>query len=236
MMFTSLSIQIHDKKLGPIIFDLLSTMCEKIGPYPVIECVQNGMESSKIPMQQKAVLQWMETLIKDFGANSLDVKQILTYLQKPQGFQSSNPAVKSAATSLLLELYRQVSQKHSVDLQLGPVITSVLDQFDLSDLQKKSIRSVLESVQYEPSSTTQESAPSSEPGTAISQSILSIRDPSDISTEVDLSMDYQLVDSTFTRFTSYRREGQLEDSSRSYSPTHNTPYKETAYYRLYKRF
>ena len=91
-------------------------MCEKIGPYPVIECVQNGVESSKIPMQQKAVLQWMETLVKDFGANSLDVKQILTYLQKPQAFQSSNPAVKSAATSILLELYRQVSQRHSIDL------------------------------------------------------------------------------------------------------------------------
>lgn len=90
-------------------------MCEKIGPSSVIDCVQNGMESSKIPMQQKAVLQWMETLVKDFGATSLDVKQLLTYLQKPQAFQSSNPAVKSAATSVLSELYRQVVQLNQDD-------------------------------------------------------------------------------------------------------------------------
>lgn len=86
------------------------------------------------------------------------------------------------------------------------MITSVLDQFDLSDLQKKAIRSVLESAQYEPPSTSQPSVPSSEaPGLA--QSLLSLREPSDISSEVGLSTSFHVVDTTLAGFANYRREG-----------------------------
>ena len=85
------------------------------------------------------------------------------------------------------------------------MITSVLDQFDLSDLQKKAIRSVLESAQYEPPSTSQPSAPSEAPGLA--QSLLSLREPSDISSEVGLSTSFHVVDTTLAGFANYRREG-----------------------------
>lgn len=87
---------------------------------------------------------------------------------------------------------------------MGPAIISVLDQFDLSDLQKKSIRSVLDSVQYNPSLTTKKSIPSTETVT-VSQPLLSLNEPSDISTEVVLAISCYLVGSDLAGFTYYRR-------------------------------
>ena len=84
-------------------------MCEKIGPSPMLIEVQTAMESSKVPLQQKAVLQWMKSLIVDFGACHLDVNSFIAYLLKPQALQSSNPDVKNAATAVLAELHHQVN-------------------------------------------------------------------------------------------------------------------------------
>lgn len=85
-------------------------MCEKIGISPILSAVQMTMESSKIPLQQKAVLQWMKSLLTDFGACFVDVNVVIAYLLKPQALKSTNPDVKNASTSVLSELHRQVHQ------------------------------------------------------------------------------------------------------------------------------
>lgn len=85
-------------------------MCERIGPSPTLMEVRTAMESSKVPLQQKAVLQWMKSLIVDFGACHLDVNSFIAYLLKPQALQSSNPDVKNAATTVLAELHHQVNR------------------------------------------------------------------------------------------------------------------------------
>lgn len=66
------------------IFSLLSLMCEKIGPNAVMGKVVSVMANSKKPLQQKAVLQWLLTVLKEFGSSSIDVKIIVNYLQTPQ--------------------------------------------------------------------------------------------------------------------------------------------------------
>ena len=99
--------------MGPIVCDVLSTMCEKIGISPILSTVQMTMESSKIPLQQKAVLQWMKSLLIDFGACFLDVNVIVAYLLKPQALKSTNPDVKNASTAILSELHHQVYHLHS---------------------------------------------------------------------------------------------------------------------------
>ena len=88
-------------------------MCEKIGISPILSAVQVAMESSKIPLQQKAVLQWMKSLLIDFGACFVDVNVVIAYLLKPQALKSTNPDVKNASTSILSELHRQVHH-HSI--------------------------------------------------------------------------------------------------------------------------
>ena len=66
------------------IFSLLSLVCEKIGPNAVMGKVVSVMANSKKPLQQKAVLQWLLTVLKEFGSSSIDVKIIVNYLQTPQ--------------------------------------------------------------------------------------------------------------------------------------------------------
>ena len=42
------------------------------------------MANSKKPLQQKAVLQWLLTVLKEFVSSSIDIKIIVNYLQTPQ--------------------------------------------------------------------------------------------------------------------------------------------------------
>ena len=116
-------------------------MCEKIGISPILESVNQFMSSSKIPLQQKSVLQWEQSVIVDFGASAIDLPSFLRSLQTPYALKSSNPAVKSAATAILVELHHQ----------LGPAVLRAVEVFDLPELQKKSIREALSSV---PAGTT----------------------------------------------------------------------------------
>lgn len=93
------------------------------------------MSSSKIPLQQKSVLQWEQSVISDFGASTVNLPSFLRSLQTPYALKSSNPAVKSAATAILVELHHQ----------LGPAVLQAVELFDLPELQKKSIREALSS-------------------------------------------------------------------------------------------
>ena len=111
-------------------------MCEKIGISPILDTVNQFMSSSKIPLQQKGVLQWEQSMIVDFGASAIDLPSFLRSLQTSYALKSSNPAVKSAATAILVELHHQ----------LGPAVLSAIEQFDLPELQKKSIREALATV------------------------------------------------------------------------------------------
>lgn len=68
----------------------------------------SGMEGNKKPMQQKAVLQWILSVVEDFGLPNLNTKAIVSYLQKPTALQSSSPDVKKAAVAVLGEMFHQV--------------------------------------------------------------------------------------------------------------------------------
>lgn len=66
------------------IFSLLSLIGEKVRPSAVIDLVTSSMAASKKPLQQKAVLQWLLSVLQEFGASNVDVKRIVDYLQSPQ--------------------------------------------------------------------------------------------------------------------------------------------------------
>ena len=53
-------------------------------PSAVIDLVTSSMAASKKPLQQKAVLQWLLSVLQEFGASNVDVKRIVDYLQSPQ--------------------------------------------------------------------------------------------------------------------------------------------------------
>ena len=105
-------------------------MCEKVGPNPILEQVFSAMSSSKKPLQQKAVLQWLCTVVDDFGAMNLSTKNVLAYLQRPQALTHSNPDIKSAAVAVLVELHRQ----------LGPAVDKAVEHFEIPELQLRAIR------------------------------------------------------------------------------------------------
>ena len=74
----------------------------------ILDKVMSGMEGNKKPMQQKAVLQWILSVVEDFGLPNLNTKAIVSYLQKPTALQSSSPDVKKAAVAVLGEMFHQV--------------------------------------------------------------------------------------------------------------------------------
>ena len=84
----------------------------------VLDKVMSGMEGNKKPMQQKAVLQWILTVVEDFGLPNLNTKAIVSYLQKPTALQSSSPDVKKASVAVLSEMFHQVINEISLHRSL----------------------------------------------------------------------------------------------------------------------
>lgn len=101
------------------VFEILSLLCEKIGPDVILDKVMSGMEGNKKPMQQKAVLQWILSVVEDFGVPNLNMKAIVSYLQKPTALQSSSPDVKKASIAVLSEMFHQVVDDSSLHRSSG---------------------------------------------------------------------------------------------------------------------
>ena len=123
---------------------------EIVHPNQVIASLTEGMAKSKVPPQCKAALQILYRLTSEFGANSLDVQSLFTYLTSERGLQNPNNEVKSQATELLCLLHRH----------LGPIISRLLQQSDLPPLQLKSLESALSNAPFDATLTSSSSTSS----------------------------------------------------------------------------
>lgn len=64
---------------------------EGVGPDVVINSLVTNMQSSRIPAQQVAVLSLLLRLVNEFGASSVNLKDLLSYVQSEKGLLSTNP-------------------------------------------------------------------------------------------------------------------------------------------------
>lgn len=126
-------------------------LAEGAGPHVVIESISDGMQKSKVPLQQKAALSILLRLVNEFGAFALDLKLLFSYIKSDQCLLNSHVEVKNQAIEVLCVLYKQ----------LGAVVRSLVEQSGISDLLKKSVMDSLDAVAYDPSAAAVYSATSS---------------------------------------------------------------------------
>ena len=133
-------------------------LAEGAGPHVVIESISEGMQKSKVPLQQKAALSILLRLVNEFGAFALDLKLLFSYIKSDQCLLNSHVEVKNQAIEVLCVLYKQ----------LGAVVRSLVEQSGISDLLKKSVMDSLDAVAYDPSAAAAYSAVSSATSSATS--------------------------------------------------------------------
>lgn len=133
-------------------------LAEGAGPHVVIESISEGMQKSKVPLQQKAALSILLRLVNEFGAFALDLKLLFSYIKSDQCLLNSHVEVKNQAIEVLCVLYKQ----------LGAVVRSLVEQSGISDLLKKSVMDSLDAVAYDPSAAVAYSAVSSAVSSATS--------------------------------------------------------------------
>ena len=138
--------------------DLFMLLAEGAGPHVVIESISEGMQKSKVPLQQKAALSILLRLVNEFGAFALDLKLLFSYIKSDQCLLNSHVEVKNQAIEVLCVLYKQ----------LGAVVRSLVEQSGISDLLKKSVMDSLDAVAYDPSAAAAYSAVSSAVSSATS--------------------------------------------------------------------
>lgn len=115
-------------------------IAENVGPNVVVASISEGMSKSKIPVQQKAALQIFLRLVTEFGANSLDLKSLFTYLKSEQALANSHVEVKTQAIEVISNLHRQI----------GPVVRQLVLQSGLNELLKKSVEEALDAAPFDP--------------------------------------------------------------------------------------
>ena len=133
---------------------------EGAGPSVVVNALSEGMQKSKVPVQQKAAVSILLRLVNEFGAFALDLKMLFAYIKSEQCLLNSHVEVKNQTIELLRVLYQQ----------LGPVVQSLIEQSGISDLQKKAVMDALDGVTYAPTAQPTSTAPGSQSASQSSQS------------------------------------------------------------------
>lgn len=119
--------------------DLFMVLGEGAGPSVVVDALTEGMQKSKVPVQQKAAVSILLRLVNEFGAFSLDLKVLFAYIKSDQCLLNSHVEVKNQAVELLRVLYQQ----------LGAVVRSLIEQSGISDLLKKTVMDALDGVAFD---------------------------------------------------------------------------------------
>ena len=119
--------------------DLYMVLGEGAGPSVVVDALTEGMQKSKVPVQQKAAVSILLRLVNEFGAFSLDLKVLFAYIKSDQCLLNSHVEVKNQAVELLRVLYQQ----------LGAVVRSLIEQSGISDLLKKTVMDALDGVAFD---------------------------------------------------------------------------------------
>ena len=119
--------------------DLFMVLGEGAGPSVVVDALTEGMQKSKVPVQQKAAVSIFLRLVNEFGAFSLDLKVLFAYIKSDQCLLNSHVEVKNQAVELLRVLYQQ----------LGAVVRSLIEQSGISDLLKKTVMDALDGVAFD---------------------------------------------------------------------------------------
>lgn len=153
---------------------------EYVGPNIILSAVSKGMEKSKIPLQQKAALTLFARVVNEFGAFSLDVKQLFGYLQTDKAILNTHNEVKDQTIVVLCALHQQI----------GPVILQLLENSGINALLLKSIKESFEKSPFDPSLRSRYATTPEKPvSTATTKAAEPVFKVEDLITAADVSAD-----------------------------------------------
>ncbi|GMF13203.1 unnamed protein product [Phytophthora lilii] len=109
--------KIGDRKANEAIRNMILQFCEATSPSYTTGCMIDYMPKVRTPLAHIEALSVLTDCVKDFGVSICNPRALVDFAKGPLGLESSNPKVRSAATSLLSAMYSQ----------LGPALLPILN-------------------------------------------------------------------------------------------------------------
>ncbi|CAI5727538.1 unnamed protein product [Hyaloperonospora brassicae] len=109
--------KIGDRKASEAVRSMILQFCEVTSPSYTLGCVIDHMPKVRLPLAHIEALSVLSDCVNDFGISLCNPRTLIGYAKGPQGLESSNPKVRSAAIGLLSVMYSQ----------LGPPLLSILN-------------------------------------------------------------------------------------------------------------
>jgi cytoskeleton-associated protein 5 len=109
---------------------LLLALSEAVGPQFVLQTKYQHLATVKAPGVHVEALSWMSQCATEFGVKSFQTKPMLEHLKTPQGLNSSNVKVRTAAIAVLVALYQQLGPtlKDTLGDNIKPAQMSSIDK------------------------------------------------------------------------------------------------------------
>ena len=117
-----------DKKGKDSLSDLLSALAGSVSPRFCIMQLKKVMDKVKAPVGRQNFLEWLKSVIDDFGVGVVPVQTIVSFCHSE--FENKNAGVRTAAVEVMAALYHQ----------LGPKFLSIA----ITDAVKPAMKSILE--------------------------------------------------------------------------------------------
>ncbi|UIZ24806.1 hypothetical protein KXD40_006689 [Peronospora effusa] len=109
--------KIGDKKANEAVRNMIMQFCEATSPSYTTGCMIEYMPKVRLPLAHIEALSVLSDCVKDFGVSVCNPRALIEFAKGPQGLESSNPKVRSAAISLHGAMYSQ----------LGPALLPILN-------------------------------------------------------------------------------------------------------------
>ena len=135
--------KIADKKQKFAAAELLIAAAMCLGPKTVVEASIKSASATKAVTVHMEVLDLQATIVKEFGAVAVPVKELLAYAKGPQALGSTLPALKKSAVAMVGELYHQ----------LGDPVRSMMSD-GLKPAQLKALEAHFDTVGHDPAAAS----------------------------------------------------------------------------------
>ncbi|OWZ12692.1 Cytoskeleton-associated protein [Phytophthora megakarya] len=132
--------KIGDRKANEAIRNMIMQFCEATSPSYTTGCMVEYMPKVRLPLAHIEALSVLSDCVKDFGVSICNPRALIDFSKGPQGLESSNPKVRSAATSLLSTMYSQ----------LGPALLPILNLDSWKPALAKTVEEEFQKVGFDP--------------------------------------------------------------------------------------
>ncbi|EGZ19536.1 hypothetical protein PHYSODRAFT_350421 [Phytophthora sojae] len=109
--------KIGDRKASEAVRNMIMQFCEATSPSYTTGCMIEYMPKVRTPLAHIEALSVLSECVKDFGVSICNPRALIDFAKGALGLESSNPKVRSSATSLLCAMYSQ----------LGPALLPILN-------------------------------------------------------------------------------------------------------------